>query len=106
MTMPLNRFQLALLAMAATIACCGKAPEPPATRETASKTAMVSASPKLVRDRPFLLGPRDDPESRAPVPLVVLLHGYGAPSVSLSEALGIESKARSAGFVYAVPDGT
>jgi len=94
----------ALIAVLST--CCGKSPEPPAAPDPGIEAAPVASNPDLVGNRPYLLGPAPDASPAEPAPLFVVLHGYGAPSESLVESLGIVSRARSRGFVYAVPDGT
>jgi polyhydroxybutyrate depolymerase len=87
----------------ATATTCGKAPEPPAPKETPAQDTAVEVRPNRLQTRPFLL---ENPSPDRPSPLIVLLHGYGAPSTSLTAALKLESRARSKGFVYAVPEGT
>ena len=96
----------ATLLLATSGICCGKAPEPPAAPETAAEPAPVKTEPGLAQARPFLLEPAVDSKSAEPSPLILLLHGYGAPSRDLTQALGLKSRTRSEGFFFAVPDGT
>lgn len=99
---------------------CSSETAPPAATPDAGSTdvvtvtdAGVTAKPDvpeavaaLVRARPYqsIVPPQYDPAT--PMPLVVVLHGYGANGFVQAGYLGLSALARTRGFLLAYPNGT
>jgi polyhydroxybutyrate depolymerase len=68
--------------------------------------AASSASPPAESQRPYTLHTPRGWDRARPVPLVVSLHGYGAPGGEAhAKMLGLDDFADEQGFVLALPDG-
>lgn len=85
----------------APVAAAPAASAPPAAAPGAS-----AAPPPDPFDRPYLMHAPKGWDRARPAPLVVSLHGYGAPSgAANAHMLGLEPFADEQGFVLALPDG-
>ena len=62
----------------------------------------MAASP----DRPYDVFVPSSGDGSAPLPLVMLLHGYGATGVVQDEYFGLQQLAEERGFLYVHPEGT
>lgn len=91
----MNRFALAFLGLA-SIGCRRDRVEPPIA-------PTERASPRLVVDRP--VHAQMLPEGREPVPLVLLLHGYGDDGRGILAGVGLGALV-ARGVALVAPDGT
>ncbi len=105
------------VALALTAACSGSDPvAPPDARAPADVAPDVSpdvsepdvpaAVAALVRARPYQQRVPSSYDGSRAVPLVVLLHGYGANGSVQSAYLGLSQLYEQRGFLLALPDGT
>lgn len=79
-------------------------PKPPSQRLRPRTSSKPQPSSVL---RPYLLHePNASGASPKLLPLVVILHGYGASAKKASSLLQLPALARARGLVFAVPDGT
>jgi polyhydroxybutyrate depolymerase len=82
---------------------------PPTVESTVESMVEPSVAPQGESpfiDDPYLLVVPDSAQTSAePLPLVILLHGYGATAEIQLAYFGLEPLARERGFLLAVPDG-
>jgi polyhydroxybutyrate depolymerase len=116
---PMRRARVALVALAglgAATALVGCEPRskstggggPPLSSTSVQSAASASAASTAPapRDRPYMMHTPKGWDRARPAPLVVSLHGYGAPSgAANAHMLGLEPFADEQGFVVAYPDG-
>ena len=79
--------------------------EPTTTEPTTTEPGTghtVAASP----DRPYDVFVPSGDDGSAALPLVMLLHGYGATGVVQDEYFGLQQLAEERGFLYVHPEGT
>jgi polyhydroxybutyrate depolymerase len=65
-----------------------------------------AAGGSSVAERPYGLKVPDGVDDEAPLPLVVLLHGYTSNGATQSAYFGLPAEADRSGFLLAFPDGT
>lgn len=99
------------LTLTMLVSACGSDGGPEDPDSGASHDAPVlDASPadanQLVIDRPYGLLVPAGYDGSQPVPLVLLLHGYGANGNVQAAYFGLNALAESEGFLLAYPDGT
>jgi len=84
------------------------APVPVASTTSASVSIAppTAAEAALVANRPYLLRPPAQAEASKPLPLIVLLHGYGATASWFDDKTKMKESADQERFVAAIPDGT
>lgn len=85
----------------------GSSPDASVTEDTVTTDAVVEDGPArdpLVVARPYRV--RAPGAGGAPVPLVVLLHGYGANGIGQDTYFGLGQLVPTRRFVLATPDGT
>jgi polyhydroxybutyrate depolymerase len=83
------------------------ATDPSATDPTETFAPTISPSEEeLTRARPFDLFTPSTYDPNTPLPLVVLLHGFGASGAIQEAYFKLQPLAESRGFLYAHPDGT
>jgi polyhydroxybutyrate depolymerase len=93
---------LLVLGLLALVACDSRTRSPDGTPPTAS-----AAVPAPAASRPYALHVPPGLDPAKPAPLVVSLHGYGAPSGEAhAHSLGLDALADEQGFLLAMPDGT
>ncbi len=114
---------LALVAAAAvTLAACSSESSTPATTVPVTTTPVTSTAATTVPDttaaptttgaagpdpqRPFSVFVPTGYEAATPMPLVVLLHGYGATGEIQEAYFKLQPLAEERGFLYVHPDGT
>ncbi len=79
----------------------------PASTDTAPiATGPTDAERELIAARPFDVFAPSSYESSTPMPLVVLLHGFGASGAIQEAYFRLQPQAESRGFLYVHPDGT
>jgi polyhydroxybutyrate depolymerase len=76
------------------------------TTSSADTTAITTGSTVSLADRPFDVFVPSTYDSSTPMPLVVLLHGYGATGAIQEAYFGLQPLAEQRGFLYVHPDGT
>ena len=77
-----------------------------AATTVAPSPATEVAGPDPLADRPFEVFVPTTYDAATPMPLVVLLHGYGASGIIQNLYFGLQPLAESRGFLYVHPDGT
>jgi len=85
--------------LAAGFVACGSDSRP-------SPAATPSATPSLVAARPYGLFAPSTYRSGTPIPLIVVLHGYGSNGRQQAEYFGFPADAEEHGYLLAYPDGT
>ncbi|HEY8041716.1 MAG TPA: PHB depolymerase family esterase [Polyangiaceae bacterium] len=89
------------------IACLGCETRAQTTSPVASAAGSATTTTATATARPYALHLPAGRDHAKPAPVVVFLHGYGAPGGALgARQLGLEAFADDAGFVLAAPDGT
>ncbi|HQZ33757.1 MAG TPA: PHB depolymerase family esterase [Ilumatobacteraceae bacterium] len=78
----------------------------PATTVAPSPQTTGAAGADPLADRPFDVFVPTSYDAATPMPLVVLLHGYGASGIIQNLYFGLQPLAESRGFLYVHPDGT
>jgi polyhydroxybutyrate depolymerase len=76
------------------------------TVDGTSTTELSSAESDLTAARPFDIFAPSSYDRSTPMPLVVLLHGFGASGAIQEAYFQLQPLAESRGFLYAHPDGT
>ncbi len=82
------------------------ASDAPSVDATPAQPDVPEAVAALVRARPYTSRVPSTWDGRTALPLVVLLHGYGASGALQAAYLGLTALAESRGFLLAYPDGT
>ena len=97
---------VSLLAASAGLAACGSSSAGRAARAAGAAAQPTTTTVDPTRARPYdVVVPKSYDGTKA-VPLIVLLHGYGASGMIQNIYFGLEPLAQSRGFLYVHPDGT
>ncbi len=81
----------------------------PATTEAVATEAVATTArveSEVIGDRRFEINVPAGYDESKPVPLVVVLHGYGGDGAGAKEYFGLEAEARKSGFLTVYPNGT
>jgi polyhydroxybutyrate depolymerase len=76
------------------------------TTEAPTTDAPTTTGPDLTAGRPYTVFTPSTYDESTPMPLVVLLHGFGATGAIQEAYFRLEPLAESKGFLYVHPDGT
>ena len=98
-------FVVAFAAACAPVASSPDASSPDPALPDAAETP-DGAAPSIGGDRPVKIVVPSTYDGKTPLPLVVVLHGYGASSAIQELYFQLAPVAEARGFLYAVPDGT
>ena len=79
---------------------------PETTDPTSAPTTTAASGVDPLAGRPFEVFVPSTYSSESAMPLVVLLHGFGASGIIQNLYFGLQPLAESRGFLYAYPDGT
>ena len=76
------------------------------TTDSASSSSSGGGAPTIGGDRPVKLIVPESYDGKSAVPLVILLHGYGASGFFQEAYFKLTAQAEERGFLYAIPEGT
>lgn len=76
------------------------------TTEAPTTDAPITTGPDLTAGRPYTVFTPSTYDGSTPMPLIILLHGFGATGAIQEAYFRLEPLAESKGFLYVHPDGT